>query len=424
MSLLRADAWIYADPSGAEQGPFTRAALFQWLEAGYLNAELPLRLDAAAVAAVTAAARAASGAAGLAAVENRPVSGTLSWVSLGVLVQLVALLTLVQTMAPEQAAGQLRLRLPVLLPADWLAFLVSLADGPPSAAAVAAIAAAGVFGNQAVGPPGYASPQQRQQQPVVVAGRVSSDGGSSSSGGRRPGAAAAHELAAGVPGAVADAPAAAAGAGSVTAGLLVSPVASAAATAAGQSRAGGSPAPVAAAAAAQAAPVSSSSSGSQQAMAQLGSAAAAQQSAVAGERKAFLPPWLLAGAHKLGVTQLQQVQRQPQQSLPGGLPRASSTSSSIRDGAFEAPPSRGASSGGSAAGAAAATGTALRRPCLKCGAAEARVLLVPCKHLVLCRGCSDACQASAAQLPAWSKPVCPKPECGAVIKGYVAVHRS
>lgn len=157
-------------------------------------------------------------------------------------------------------------------------------------------------------------------------------------------------------------------------------------------------------------------------MAQSGSAAAAQQSAVAGERKAFLPPWLLAGAHKLGVMQPQQVQRQPQQSLPGGLPRASSTSSSISYGAFEAPPSRGASSGGSAA--PAATGSALRRPCLKCGAAEARVLLVPCKHLVLCRGCSDACQASAAQLPAWSKPVCPKPECGAVIKGYVAVHRS
>lgn len=157
-------------------------------------------------------------------------------------------------------------------------------------------------------------------------------------------------------------------------------------------------------------------------MAQSRSAAAAQQSAVAGKGKAFLPPWLLAGAHKLGVVQPQQVPRQPQQqSLPGGLPCVSSTSCSISDGACEAPPSRGASSGGSAA---AATSSAFRRPCLKCGAAEAQVLLVPCKHLVLCRGCSDACQASAAQLPAWSKPVCPKPECGAVIKGYVAVHRS
>jgi hypothetical protein len=77
-----------------------------------------------------------------------------------------------------------------------------------------------------------------------------------------------------------------------------------------------------------------------------------------------------------------------------------------------------------AAAAAAVAGGALKRPCLKCKAAESAVLLLPCKHMVLCKGCADVSQASAAQLPAWSKPACPKKGCGVSIKGYVVVHHS
>jgi hypothetical protein len=56
--------------------------------------------------------------------------------------------------------------------------------------------------------------------------------------------------------------------------------------------------------------------------------------------------------------------------------------------------------------------------------AECGVLLMPCKHMVLCKACADAAQASADRLPAWSKPRCPKDGCGAVVTQYVAVHHS
>jgi E3 ubiquitin-protein ligase BOI-like protein len=152
----------------------------------------------------------------------------------------------------------------------------------------------------------------------------------------------------------------------------------------------------------------------------------------AARRQAFLPPWLLAGARAVAPQQQQpaaavQSPAPPQQqqqhaaatALPQHVSRVSSSSS---------PQLSRVSSSNSmdvSVDGAAGSGGLLRRPCRKCGAAESSVLLMPCKHMVLCKACADAQQAAAGQLPAsWSKPKCPKSGCQVVIQHYVPVHHS
>jgi len=40
---LKQDTWLYMDPQGDTQGPFTRAEIIEWMEAGYFPGDLPMR---------------------------------------------------------------------------------------------------------------------------------------------------------------------------------------------------------------------------------------------------------------------------------------------------------------------------------------------------------------------------------------------
>jgi hypothetical protein len=199
----------------------------------------------------------------------------------------------------------------------------------------------------------------------------------------------------------------------------------------GGSTAAPKPAAAAPAAAGAGAPVSSkpvpgfSSTGQPAATAP--SAGASSSSAVprkppAVDRRAFLPPWLLIGAQSLGVQQQQPAAVGPAaHALPASssvqLPRVSSVSSSTSSSVEVA-------GDAAAASLAAAAAAALKRPCHMCKAAESAVLLMPCKHMVLCKACAEVCQANAGQLPAWNKPKCPRADCQAITTQYVIVHHS
>jgi len=165
-----------------------------------------------------------------------------------------------------------------------------------------------------------------------------------------------------------------------------------------------------------------------------------QQQSPVGVRKAFLPPWLLAGAQVISAQQQQQQQQglqlptavqHPQQQQQHGVQSAVATATVVSQPLTHSSTqvSRASSSNSLDAASAAAGGSGaavggLRRPCQVCMEAESAVLLMPCKHMVMCKECADAIQAEAARLPAWDKPFCPKANCTARITSYVVVIHS
>jgi hypothetical protein len=119
---------------------------------------------------------------------------------------------------------------------------------------------------------------------------------------------------------------------------------------------------------------------------------------------------------------VQQQQQQPAAVVPAA--QASVASSSVQLPRVSSSTSSSVEIVGDAAAASLAAAAALKRPCHMCKAAESAVLLMPCKHMVLCKACAEVCQANAGQLPAWSKPKCPRADCQAITTQYVIVHHS